>query len=71
MNKGEKKQEYISDIINLKEKIWYSSFKLNHKIFKHKCKKQYIFNNMIYIDEYGVSVQFINKNNVEKENNKI
>jgi len=70
MNKGEKKQEYLSDIINLKEKIWNSSFKLNHKIFKSKCKKQYIFNHMIYTDGYGVSIQFINKNNIEKENNK-
>ena len=25
---------------------------------------------MIYTDGYGISVQFINKNNVEKENNK-
>ena len=70
MEKGVSKQKYNSDIINLKEEIWNSSFKLNHKIFKPKCKKQYIFNNMIYTDGYGVSVQFINKNNVEKENNK-
>jgi len=39
--------------------------KLNHNIFKPKCKKQYDFNHMIYTDGYGVVVQFINKNNVE------
>ena len=32
------KQKYNSDITNLKEEIWNSSFKLNHKIFKQKCK---------------------------------
>ena len=38
MEKGVSKQKYNSDIINLKEEIWNSSFKLNHKIFKPKCK---------------------------------
>ena len=70
MEKGVSKQKYNSNITNLKEEIWNSSFKLNHKIFKPKCKKQYVFNHMIYTDGYGVSVQFINKNNIEKENNK-
>jgi len=61
------KQKYNSDNTNLKEEIWNSIFKLNHKIFKPKCKKQYVFNHMIYTDGYGISVQFINKNNVEKK----
>lgn len=70
MEKGETKQIYLNNISKRKCDIWSSLFNLNHKIFKPKCKKLFVFNHMIYTDGYSVSIQFINILNIQNQNNK-
>jgi hypothetical protein len=59
------KNHYLSNIMELKEEIWRKFFKLDHSIFK---MKNYQFNHFISTDCFSVSIQFIYKSYIEKEN---
>jgi len=61
----ENKNDYLKDIMNKKKKIWDTFFKLEHSVFR---RKGYTFNYSISTDCFGVSIQFINNANLEKEN---
>ena len=61
------KNYYNNNITELKDEIWNKCFNMKHKIFNNKTKT-YTFNYMIYTDGYGTSVQFIEEEQLEKEN---
>ena len=59
--------EYLFDIENNKDFLWKKYFNLDHKIFK---QKNYEFDYNISTDGFAVSIRFIHKNFIEKENQK-
>ena len=57
------KAKYFSDIDKYKEQIWNKMFNLKNKVF---FQKKYVFDYKISTDGYIVSIQFINRNNIDK-----
>lgn len=61
------KNEYLGNIEKYKKILWNKYFKLNDPIFQ---QKNYSFNYMISTDCFATSIQLINNNAIEKDNQK-
>jgi len=68
MDDGTPKNTYNSNIPKYKNKIWYSIFNMNNKIFKKSPRNDsnYQFDYRILTDGKAVSIQFIHKSYVDK-----
>ena len=56
------KSNYYTKISQLKYSIWAAYFKTDHNVSK---RKKYIFDCGIVTDGYGISIQFVMKDNIE------
>jgi hypothetical protein len=63
----ENKKELLDNIEENKFSLWNTFFNLNDPIFE---QSNYTFDFRIYTDCYAVSIQMLNKNNIESEKNK-
>lgn len=64
---NEDKNTFLKDIEGNKKTIWNLYFKMENSIFK---QNNYIFDYLITTDCHSVSIKMLNKDNIEKEENK-